>query len=81
MQRKVLFVLLFLLAVVVCSPVALLTSGSFMGADELRMGPRPVLEGGLGFVDWKLIPLFPTLKNYVELLLDSPEFLQCFGTL
>lgn len=78
MQRKVIFVLLFLLAVVVCSPVVLLISGSFMGADELRMGLRPVLEGGQGFVDWKGIPLFPTLKNYVELLLDSPEFFTMF---
>ena len=31
-----------------------------------------------GYASWKLFPEYPTLKHYVEVLLDSPEFFVMF---
>ena len=35
-------------------------------------------NNGEGFAGWKLLPSYPTLAGYVELLLDSPEFFVMF---
>lgn len=52
-------------------------SGSWFsyGKNELTDLLFPVLqEGAKGYASWKLFPEYPTLKHYVEVLLDSPEF-------
>ena len=50
-----------------------------MGVDELTAYLGPVLsEKGKGFVSWGLLPSYPTLKSYIELLLDTPEFFVMF---
>lgn len=66
------------LAFTACYPVLFLLTGSFMGTDELTYSLRPVLVGTDGYVKWRLLPLFPTLRSYVELLIDSPEFFVMF---
>ena len=79
MGKKVLIAgALTALGFVICYPVIYLISGSFMGNGELGEGLSPILKNGGGFVAWHVIPLFPTLKNFVELLLDSPEFFVMF---
>ena len=53
--------------------------GSLMGKNELTDLLFPVLqEGAKGYASWKLFPEYPTLKHYVEVLLDSPEFFVMF---
>ena len=59
-------------------PVFFLAAVSLMGAGELKELLQPVLTGGEGFASWKLFPRYPTLRSYVELLLDSPEFFVMF---
>lgn len=66
------------LSAAVWLPLAFLVGGSFMGEAELTASLAPVLSGGEGFARWDLIPLYPTLKPYVELLLDSPGFFVMF---
>ena len=67
------------LAFLTILPAALLFIGSFTGDGELGEMLRPVLqEGQEGFVQWRLVPLYPTLKQYVELLVDSPSFFTMF---
>ena len=67
------------LAFLTVLPAALLFIGSFTGDGELGEMLRPVLqEGQEGFVQWRLVPLYPTLKQYVELLVDSPSFFTMF---
>lgn len=79
MGKKVWIVgVLAALGLVIGYPVIVLISGSWMGKGELAQGLAPILENGGGFVAWQVIPLFPTLKNFVELLLDSPEFFVMF---
>lgn len=69
---------LILLAAVCCYPVIFLVTGAIMGNGELTEHLGPVMKGSEGFVSWRLIPLFPTLQNCVELLLDSPGFFVMF---
>lgn len=79
MAKKITGIFLFLLALIFVFPVLFLTAGSFMGKNELKDLLLPVLEqGSKGYVSWKLIPEYPTLKYYVEVLLDSPEFFIMF---
>lgn len=49
-----------------------------MGTQELSKNLAPVLSNESGYVHWSLLPSSPTLKSYVELLLDSPEFFVMF---
>ena len=67
------------LALVFIFPVLFLVVGSLMGKNELTDLLFPVLqEGAKGYASWKLFPEYPTLKHYVEVLLDSPEFFVMF---
>nr|WP_294667361.1 carbohydrate ABC transporter permease [uncultured Blautia sp.] len=50
-----------------------------MGENELTDLLLPVMkEGSKEYASWKLLPQYPTLKHYVEILLDSPEFFVMF---
>lgn len=52
----------------------MLLTNSFMGKEELKEFLVPILSGGEEYISLKLFPKFPTFKNYVKLLLDTPEF-------
>lgn len=77
-RKKIILVFLCLLAFVACYPIIFLFSGSFMGTSELNENLKPVLAGTQGFVLWRLIPISPTLRSYIELLIDSPAFFKMF---
>ncbi len=49
-----------------------------MGTQEVLQKLGPVLGDMKGFASWSLIPQYPTLRPYVELLLDSPQFFVMF---
>jgi len=78
MGRKLTYIFLFLLALLVCYPFVFILTGSFMSGAEAKAYLLPMITGGDGYVNWRLIPMMPTLKHYVELLLDSPEFFSMF---
>lgn len=65
-------------AVIAAAPIVFLVTGSLMGDVEIREYLSPVLTGAKGYASWRLFPVYPTLKNVVELLLDSPEFFLMF---
>ncbi|MEG1389793.1 MAG: carbohydrate ABC transporter permease [Angelakisella sp.] len=71
-------ILPLLLSVLVWLPLLFLLAGSFMGQTELSENLAPILQGTQGLASWSLLPHFPTLRHYVELLLDSPEFFVMF---
>ena len=60
------------------SPLFFLITGSMMGTAELHGYLSPVFSGQEGYALWRLFPLYPTLKNVVEVLFDSPEFFHMF---
>ncbi len=67
-----------LLCLFVFLPLLLLLSGSLTHSAELSQLLSPMLSGGEGFVSWEFVPKFPTLQQYVELLLDRPQFFVMF---
>ena len=78
MKRKILFLILVILSLFMCFPVIFLIAGSFMGKAELTGHLAPVLGKGKDFVSWGLLPKYPTIRSYVELLLDTPQFFVMF---
>jgi multiple sugar transport system permease protein len=66
------FVLLMLL------PLAMILSGSLMGRQEFLETCGRVLADYDGKTGFRLFPLYPTLRAYVKLLLDSPEYFTAF---
>ena len=78
MKRAISIFLLALFALLAISPIIFLAAGAFMGNQEIMDAIGPVLQDRPGHASWKLLPRFPTLKNLVQLLLDSPEFFQMF---
>lgn len=72
--RKLCGILLLLVpAFIACYPILFLLTGSLMGSDELKKNLAPVLSGGTGYIRWTLFPLYPTLRSWVQVLLDTPE--------
>lgn len=69
---------LWLLAVVALMPLVMTLSGSLMGKTELIDNIGPVLGDGKGSVAMPIFPGMPTLKQYLQLLLDTPKFLDMF---
>lgn len=79
MKKKIVFIILVAISIFMCFPVIFLISGSFMSVDELNTYLAPVLsEKGKGYISWGLLPSYPTLRAYVELLFDTPEFFIMF---
>ena len=78
MKNKIIFLILLIISLFMCFPVIFLMAGSIMGPGELKGNLGPVLTQGDGFVTWAIIPKYPTLRSYVELLLDTPEFFVMF---
>lgn len=78
MKKAISLILLVLLALFTIFPLLFLLIGSFMGNRELMEHFAPMLKQADGYVTWLLLPVYPTLRNFVELLFDSPEFFVMF---
>ena len=78
-EKKITAFLLTLLALVFVFPVLFLVVGSLMGKKRAYGSASSCLKtGSTGYASWKLFPEYPTLRSYVEVLLDSPEFFVMF---
>lgn len=78
MRKWLIAILLCVLALLVWIPLWMIISASFMGSEEMTQNLAPVLSDKTGYALWPLLPQYPTLRSYVELLLDSPEFFTMF---
>ncbi|MDD3340460.1 MAG: carbohydrate ABC transporter permease [Lachnospiraceae bacterium] len=77
--KKVIFwIVILFLCFIACYPVWFLITGSLMGQSQLQQVLGPALENGDGYVSFPILPLYPTLRHYVGILLDSPEFFSMF---
>lgn len=70
--------LLLIPAVLICLPVLLLLTGSFMDSLEMKAYLLPAFGGGEGFISWKLMPEYPTFEHYGRLLFMTPSFFVLF---
>ena len=77
-MKKVILVILGFFALLAAYPVLFLAAGSLMGKQELAVYLAPVLAKGGGYAAFRLFPMYPTLRAYVELLLDSPGYFIMF---
>lgn len=79
LKATLLSLLPFLLSFMVWLPLAFLLGGSLMSQLELQNLLDPALRTGReGFANWRLLPDYPTLRSYVQLLFDSPQFFVMF---
>jgi len=78
LRRYGMLCVLSFLSFFVLVPLWLLISGSFMGGQEAAQNFAPVLDNAGGSALWPLIPRYPTIQPYVELLLDTPQFFGMF---
>lgn len=76
-QKLNLFILIIFLLVTIL-PIWFVISGSLMGRGEFTQNFSAVLSDVPGKVSWPLIPHYPTLRSYVELLIDTPRFFVVF---
>ncbi len=76
--RKAVWILLIVLALLAVYPVIFLSAGSLMGADELEDCLGAVVSGAEGYASFSVLPQYPTLQHFAEVLLDSPEFFVMF---
>lgn len=78
MKKWMIAMLLSAAALFVWVPLWMLLSASFMGSREMAYDLAPVLSEEAGYACWPIVPEYPTLKPYMELLLDAPEFFTMF---
>ncbi|MEG1277878.1 MAG: carbohydrate ABC transporter permease [Cellulosilyticaceae bacterium] len=78
MRKYISIILVSVIALIVWLPMWMLMSGSLMAVDEIKTAFGPVLMETKGLASWPLFPKYPTVRPYVELLLDSPEFFAMF---
>lgn len=79
MWRKICVFLLAAFVFIVCYPVCFLLVGSLMGTGELSDKLSAVLQSSTDeYIRWSWLPMYPTLRSYIELLLDEPEFFVMF---
>lgn len=71
-------VVLGILAFLAVYPVAFLLIGSLTGQMELKSSLGPALAETAGYIEFPILPRYPTLRSYVQVLLDSPEFFVMF---
>lgn len=71
-------ILLCIVAGIMVLPLLMLCSDSLMGSRELEEICGAVLAGQGEWAGFRLFPNYPTLRAYVRLLLDSPEYFTAF---
>ena len=72
------YILIFIIGVVMVFPLFLMFTNSFLGVQEIKKAYGAVLGEDIGNVAIRLVPQYMTLRSYVELLLDSPDFFVMF---
>ena len=72
------FLLLAVAGLITVAPVLFLLGGSLIGDQELAELLAPAFSDSDGYAAWHWLPLYPTLRHYVQLCLDSPEYFQMF---
>lgn len=82
MKKRILsgigFLILAGAGLLIAGPILLLLTGSFFDSLELSDKLGALFTGSGGYIKAWLLPEYPTLKPYVELLLDTPDFFVMF---
>ena len=77
--RQVLpLVILFLLALLVWTPLWMLVTGALTPTGEIKDRLSGVLGASGELAKWQILPNRITFRHLIELLLDTPEFFRVF---
>lgn len=71
-------VILTVLLVIMVMPLIMLCTNSLMGKQEILESFGAVLSNDGEMAEFRLFPRYPTMRAYVRLLLDSPEYFTAF---
>ena len=71
-------IILAALLVVMVMPLAMLCTDSLMGKQEIMESFGAVLEDYGAMAKVRFFPRYPTMRAYVRLLFDSPEYFTAF---
>lgn len=71
-------IILAVLLVIMVMPLVMLCTNSLMGKQELLESFGAVLSDCAGMAEFRLFPRYPTMRAYVRLLLDTPEYFTAF---
>lgn len=77
-KKTVIILVLSAVSSVIWLPLMMIIGNSFMGLTEINDCFGPVLTGIGEQAKFSVLPQYPTLKPYVELLFDSPGFYAMF---
>lgn len=79
-KNKIVHIILILFCLLFILPLLMIFSGSFENQSQLIENLEPVFKSvnSESKASWYVIPMYPTLKSYVEILFDSPEFFIMF---
>lgn len=77
-RKKLLYIPIMLVGLLMLLPLCLLVTNSFLGVREIQEAYGIVLEESGEEFSFRIVPQYFTLRPYVELLLDSPDFFVMF---
>lgn len=72
------FLVLAAFGLLAAAPLLFLFCGSLMGNGELNEYLGSYIYHTDGYAGWRFFPLYPTLRNLIRLVFDSPEFFRMF---
>ena len=78
MSRKLIHFGMAVLVLIILAPIYITFVHSFMGMREIMLDIGGILGGGDKMVSLPLLPTYPTLRNYKELLLYAESFYRMF---
>lgn len=70
--------MLWMVPIVFLLPVFLTLVSSIKSSQELNMSLAPIIKGQEGYAFLTPLPVYPTLKHYIQLLLFTPAFYVTF---
>lgn len=77
-RKKLLYIPIILVGLLMLLPLCLMVTNSFLGVREIQEAYGIVLEESGAEFSFRILPQYFTLRPYVELLLDSPDFFVMF---
>lgn len=78
MRMKLFRAVLLVVGILICLPIFAVILGSLKSDREMIDSLSAILGVSGGSIEWHLLPLYPTLKNFGKLLFLTPEFLAVF---
>ncbi len=80
-MKKIVHIIMVVLVLLILAPIYITLIHSFMGMREIELDIGSILGGGDKMAAIPLLPTYPTLKNYRELLLYAESFCRLYRRL